>query len=160
MAIDWFSTTFDPTSLPKGLQAAHRYWLSQADDDGLPSASRFNPLDLRSELLPNIAIVDIGAVLDSDSGSYLMVGSNLVSLFHDRVGAGKLSELLSENRKPLIEDLGEQMAEERRPIYVRFEDTTDQGIDFLIKLLILPLALEEGGPNLIVSVYDITEKPA
>lgn len=155
MAIDWFSTAFDPTSLPKDLQAVYRYWLSKAEDGGLPGANRFNPLDLSTHLLPNITVVDIG----TDTSGHLMVGSNLVKLFHGRVGAGRLSEVMAENRQPLLKDLGEQMAEERRPIYVRFEDTTDQGTDFLIDMLMLPLALEESGPNLIVSVYNITESP-
>jgi hypothetical protein len=159
MAIDWFSTAFDPTSLPKGLRAVYQYWLSRAGDDGLPAVNKFNLLELASDLLPNIAIVDMGPPSEAGSGRYLIVGSNVVSLFQDRVGSGKFSEVLAENRKPLIEDLSEQMAAERRPIYVRFEDTTDQGIEFHINMLILPLALEEAGSNLIVVVYDITEIP-
>lgn len=160
MALDWFSTAFDPLSLPKGLQVAYKYWLSAADNAGLPQRKNFNPFELSLKLLPNIAIFELGLDSDPASGRHLMIGTELVKLFRERMGPEPLSELAAENRMPLFEDLGEQLAEERRPILVRFADTTDEGVEFVIDMLILPLALEQDGTNLLVSVSHITENRA
>jgi hypothetical protein len=159
MAIDWFSTAFDPTSLPPNLQAAYRHWLSCTDGSGLPEAAHFNPLELPVELLPNIAIFDMGQPGDAGTGRYLMVGTELVRFYGLRVGAGRLSELIADNRQALLEDIGDQLAEDRRPVHVRFADKGDQGVDFAVDLLLLPLGLSQDGPNLVVGVNHVVESP-
>jgi hypothetical protein len=160
MAIDWFSTAFDPTNLPGNLQAAYSYWLSRTQGNELPPLERFNPLELPLELLPNTVIFDMGTAAGHENGRYLMIGTNMVKIFKARIGPGKLTELIAENRRPLLEDLSEQLIEERRPIHVRFGDKNDEGIEFSVDSILLPMALPPDGPNVVVAVNHIVVDPS
>ena len=153
MTTDWYSTAFDPLTLPERLQRAYNYWLSRADNSGLPTPSRFNPLDLPHELLTYLAVLELAQDGSSGDGRFRLVGGRVVELFGTQVGGQSLGKMLSSSGRSLIEDLSEQLSDERRPIYVKVTNARSLSTKATIDMLVLPLALTPDHANLAIMVF-------
>ena len=153
MTTDWYSTAFDPLTLPERLQLAYKYWLSRADQSGMPEPGQFNVLDLPPDLLTYLAVLELADEAGSGDGRFRLVGGKVVELFGAQVGGQSLGKLLTSRGRSLIEELSEQLVDERRPIYVKVTNALSLSTKATIDMLILPLALSPDHANLAIMMF-------
>ena len=77
----------------------------------------------------------------------------MVELFGAQVGGQSLGKLLTARGRSLIEELSEQLVDERRPIYVKVTNALSLSTKATIDMLILPLALTPDHANLAIMMF-------
>jgi hypothetical protein len=93
----------------------------------------------------------------SGKGKHWLAGARLIDIFGGRLGTKNLAEAASESGSSLIEELGELLADDRKPIYVILKNVPPLQTDDALHLLILPLDRKPDDANLVIMVYQVGE---
>ena len=152
MITNWYSTNIDLNHLSQRLRIAYALWIAESSPGNLPSLKQIQYSAHYEELSPYIAMIENQGDVKLPQFVILAAGSKVIELFGTELAARKIDDVFTETGRSLVEDVFDDLRNERKPVHCRVSGSPIISKD--IEVMVMPLRHNNAAKELALAVYD------